>query len=99
MPTFNIIQLQTEAQVKLDRTDRRILQVLQRDDRISNLELAEEIKSLRVKSEQVKNALTSATELLEEMNARVAAGISAVPNEQHRLLWDNLPIWYRTRWL
>jgi Lrp/AsnC family leucine-responsive transcriptional regulator len=29
--------------VKLDRTDRRILQVLQRDDRISNLELAEAV--------------------------------------------------------
>ena len=39
------------------------------------------------------------TELLDEMNTRVAEGISAVPNEQHRLLWDNLPIWYRTRWL
>ncbi len=39
------------------------------------------------------------TELLDEMNVRVAEGISAVPNERYRLLWDNLPIWYRTRWL
>jgi len=39
------------------------------------------------------------TELLEEMKTRVAEGISAVPDEQHRLLWDNLPIWYRTKWL
>jgi len=37
--------------------------------------------------------------LLEEMKTRVAEGISAVPKEEHRLLWDNLPIWYRTRWL
>jgi len=39
------------------------------------------------------------TMLLAEMNARIAAGISAVPKETYRLLWDNLPIWYRTRWL
>ena len=39
------------------------------------------------------------TELLSEMEERVAQGISAVPNEQIRLLWDNLPVWYRTRWL
>ncbi len=38
-------------------------------------------------------------ELLDEMNERVRLGISAVPNEQYRLLWDNLPIWYRTKWL
>ena len=37
--------------------------------------------------------------LLAEMKDRVAQGISAVPNEEYRLLWDNLPIWYRTRWL
>ena len=39
------------------------------------------------------------TELLEEMNTRVAEGISAVPEERYRLLWDNLPIWFRTKWL
>ncbi len=39
------------------------------------------------------------TELLDEMKTRVAQGISAVPNEEYRLLWDNLPVWYRTRWL
>jgi len=38
-------------------------------------------------------------ELLEEMNERVRQGVSAVPNEQYRLLWDNLPIWYKTKWL
>jgi len=37
--------------------------------------------------------------LLEEMNARISEGISAVPFEKFRLLWDNLPVWYRTRWL
>ena len=37
--------------------------------------------------------------LLKEMEERVAAGISAVPDERYRLLWDNLPVWYRTRWL
>ena len=39
------------------------------------------------------------SQLLDEMKTRVAQGISAVPNEEYRLLWDNLPVWYRTRWL
>ncbi len=38
-------------------------------------------------------------DLLEEMRGRVAEGISAIPNERYRLLWDNLPIWYRIKWL
>ncbi len=37
--------------------------------------------------------------LLDEMRERITSGISAVHNEKYRLLWDNLPIWYRTRWL
>jgi benzoyl-CoA reductase/2-hydroxyglutaryl-CoA dehydratase subunit BcrC/BadD/HgdB len=37
--------------------------------------------------------------LLKEMEERVDAGIGAVPHERYRLLWDNLPVWYRTRWL
>lgn len=37
--------------------------------------------------------------LLAEMNQRVKDGIGAVPRERFRLLWDNLPIWYRTKWL
>jgi benzoyl-CoA reductase/2-hydroxyglutaryl-CoA dehydratase subunit BcrC/BadD/HgdB len=37
--------------------------------------------------------------LLEEMNERIGAGIGVVEKEDHRLLWDNLPIWYRTKWL
>ena len=39
------------------------------------------------------------TLLLKEMNERIDAGIGAVENEQYRLLWDNIPIWYRTKWL
>lgn len=38
-------------------------------------------------------------QLLTEMKDRIATGISMVPNEKIRLLWDNLPIWFRTRWL
>jgi benzoyl-CoA reductase/2-hydroxyglutaryl-CoA dehydratase subunit BcrC/BadD/HgdB len=38
-------------------------------------------------------------ELLTELQTRMAAGIGAVENERYRLLWDNLPIWYRTKWL
>ena len=37
--------------------------------------------------------------LLEEMKQRVADGISMVPEERYRLIWDNLPIWYKTKWL
>ncbi|MFH1154130.1 MAG: 2-hydroxyacyl-CoA dehydratase family protein [Pseudomonadota bacterium] len=37
--------------------------------------------------------------LLDEMNQRIRDGISAVPKEKIRLLWDNLPVWYRTKWL
>jgi len=37
--------------------------------------------------------------LLTEMRERVAQGIGAVPNERYRLLWDNLPVWYKTKWL
>jgi benzoyl-CoA reductase/2-hydroxyglutaryl-CoA dehydratase subunit BcrC/BadD/HgdB len=39
------------------------------------------------------------TELLGKMKDRMARGVGAVPNEQYRLLWDNIPIWPRTRWL
>ncbi|MBN2397268.1 MAG: 2-hydroxyacyl-CoA dehydratase [Deltaproteobacteria bacterium] len=37
--------------------------------------------------------------LLEEMQQLAADGIGAIPNEKYRLLWDNLPIWYRMRWM
>lgn len=38
-------------------------------------------------------------QLRDEMNERIEKGIAAVPNEKYRLLWDNLPVWYRTKWL
>jgi len=38
-------------------------------------------------------------ELLAEMKERIEKGISAIDNERYRLLWDNLPIWYRLKWL
>ncbi len=37
--------------------------------------------------------------LLAEMKQRINDGISMVPNEKHRLVWDNLPIWFRMKWL
>ena len=33
--------------------------------------------------------------LLREVDGRIAAGVGAVADERHRVLWDNLPIWYR----
>jgi benzoyl-CoA reductase/2-hydroxyglutaryl-CoA dehydratase subunit BcrC/BadD/HgdB len=37
--------------------------------------------------------------LLAEMQERVREGIGAVPKEKYRLLWDNLPVWFRMKWL
>jgi benzoyl-CoA reductase/2-hydroxyglutaryl-CoA dehydratase subunit BcrC/BadD/HgdB len=37
--------------------------------------------------------------LLKEVDERASRGIGAVKNERKRLLWDNLPIWYRLRYL
>ncbi len=37
--------------------------------------------------------------LLKTLKDKVRKGIGAIPNERYRLLWDNLPIWYRLRWL
>jgi benzoyl-CoA reductase/2-hydroxyglutaryl-CoA dehydratase subunit BcrC/BadD/HgdB len=39
------------------------------------------------------------TMLRNEMIERIAHGIGAVADEKHRLLWDNIPVWYRTKWL
>lgn len=44
-------------------------------------------------------ALAYYQELLAELQERIAQGIGAVENERYRLLWDNLPVWYRTKWL
>jgi benzoyl-CoA reductase/2-hydroxyglutaryl-CoA dehydratase subunit BcrC/BadD/HgdB len=37
--------------------------------------------------------------LLAEVDERIDDGIGAVKQERKRLLWDNLPIWYRLRYL
>lgn len=37
--------------------------------------------------------------LLEALDQRIADGVWAVKDERIRLVWDNLPIWYRMRWL
>jgi len=37
--------------------------------------------------------------LLTEIQGRVDNGIAAVPGEKYRLLWDNLPIWFKLRGL
>ncbi|MCB2188725.1 MAG: 2-hydroxyacyl-CoA dehydratase family protein [Deltaproteobacteria bacterium] len=38
-------------------------------------------------------------DMLEEVDQRIARGVGAVAQERARVLWDNLPIWYRMRWL
>lgn len=35
--------------------------------------------------------------LLEEMKRFVEQGVGAVENEKYRLVWDNIPIWYKVR--
>jgi benzoyl-CoA reductase/2-hydroxyglutaryl-CoA dehydratase subunit BcrC/BadD/HgdB len=37
--------------------------------------------------------------MLREVDRRIDQGIGVVKNERKRLLWDNLPIWYRLRYL
>lgn len=37
--------------------------------------------------------------MLREVDDRISRGTGAVRNERLRLLWDNLPVWYRMRWL
>jgi bcr-type benzoyl-CoA reductase subunit B len=36
-------------------------------------------------------------DMKEELRERITQGISAVPEEKFRLLWDNIPIWYKMR--
>ncbi|MCF8091401.1 MAG: 2-hydroxyacyl-CoA dehydratase [Desulfotignum sp.] len=38
-------------------------------------------------------------ELIAEMEQRIKDGISSIPHEKYRLLWDNLPVWHRLKWL
>lgn len=37
--------------------------------------------------------------MLREMDKRISQGIGVVRKEKKRLLWDNLPLWYRLRYL
>lgn len=37
--------------------------------------------------------------LLAELRERAETGVAAVPGERHRILWDNIPIWYEMRFL
>ncbi len=37
--------------------------------------------------------------LLKELETRIENGVGAVKDERKRLIWDNLPIWHRLRWL
>jgi bcr-type benzoyl-CoA reductase subunit B len=37
--------------------------------------------------------------LLAELKGRIERGQGALVHERKRLIWDNLPIWYRVRWL
>ncbi len=37
--------------------------------------------------------------MLAEVDERIANGVGVVKGERKRLLWDNLPIWYRLRYL
>ncbi len=37
--------------------------------------------------------------MLKELRQRVANGMGVVKDEKRRLLWDNLPIWFRLRWM
>jgi bcr-type benzoyl-CoA reductase subunit B len=36
-------------------------------------------------------------DMKEELKERIIQGMSAVPEEKFRLLWDNIPIWYKMR--
>ncbi len=35
--------------------------------------------------------------LRQELQERAAGGVAAIPGEKYRLLWDNLPIWFKMR--
>lgn len=44
-----------------------------------------------------KEVLEFYRDMKAELQERVAMGVSAVPGEKFRLLWDNIPIWYKMR--
>jgi len=37
--------------------------------------------------------------LVDELEGRARLGLGALKHEKKRLIWDNLPIWHRVRWL
>jgi benzoyl-CoA reductase/2-hydroxyglutaryl-CoA dehydratase subunit BcrC/BadD/HgdB len=37
--------------------------------------------------------------MLAELEQRIQEGVGALEHERKRVLWDNLPVWYRMRWL
>jgi benzoyl-CoA reductase/2-hydroxyglutaryl-CoA dehydratase subunit BcrC/BadD/HgdB len=37
--------------------------------------------------------------LLAELKERISRGVGSIKEEKHRLLWDNLPVWYQMRGL
>ena len=37
--------------------------------------------------------------LLEEVNQRATQGIGAISDERYRLIWDNIAVWYKVRYL
>ncbi len=47
----------------------------------------------------LKTTVDFYSQLLKELDERISKGIGALKKERKRLLWDNLPIWYRLRYL
>jgi benzoyl-CoA reductase/2-hydroxyglutaryl-CoA dehydratase subunit BcrC/BadD/HgdB len=44
-----------------------------------------------------KAAVSYYASLLAEMKERVRDGVAAVPGERRRIVWDNIPVWYKMR--
>ncbi len=46
-----------------------------------------------------KESLAFYEMVLREIDERINNGVAAIKTEKYRILWDNLPIWYRINWL
>ncbi|MCS7130486.1 MAG: 2-hydroxyacyl-CoA dehydratase subunit D [Archaeoglobaceae archaeon] len=46
-----------------------------------------------------EHAVNFYIDMKKELEERIKNGISAIEKEEIRLLWDNIPVWYRLRWL
>lgn len=44
------------------------------------------------------HAVSFYKEMKQELDERVKEGVSAIEREEIRLLWDNIPVWYRLKW-